>query len=152
MTFTTSISKYMNEAAVRHFLINNCSERSNIDICAIENSAGVGNPDTNYCIHGRDGWIEIKYKEDYPVRPSTPVMRNALRPSQIIWFRDRLKAGSRHIFFFIRISTDYYLLGGNCYTEFDSLTRGNFGEQSVWWGGVRNCDWDKLFRILEKGF
>jgi hypothetical protein len=53
-----------------------------------------GIPDTNYCIDGVEGWIELKF-----VRGNDKIK---VRPSQASWFKKRLKAGAKNLFFMFR--------------------------------------------------
>ena len=57
-------------------------------------ATSVGFPDTNFCIGGVEGGIELKYwsaKKGY-----------VLRKNQIAWMRDRLKAGGLVFLLFLR--------------------------------------------------
>ena len=57
-------------------------------------ATSVGFPDTNFCIDGCEGGIELKYwnaKKGY-----------VLRKNQIAWMRDRLKAGGSVFLLFLR--------------------------------------------------
>lgn len=58
----------------------------------IEDSLSKGVPDVNYCIAGVEGWIELKYIEEWPKRDKTPV-RFRWTKEQRIWAGRRLRAG-----------------------------------------------------------
>jgi hypothetical protein len=136
----------MKESNVRHHLITNIKEFGHVE--AIENGAGVGNPDVNYCIEGYEGWIEIKYREKWPIRSSTPGIGKCLKPSQPIWFKKRLDAGAKRIFLYLRIENEFMLLAGERYVDFETLTRQELYDASLWFGETRDCDWQALVRML----
>jgi hypothetical protein len=68
----------------------------------IENHAGTGQPDVNYCIAGVEGWIELKYLEAFPKRQDTMVRIPHFEPEQRIWLTQRKNAGGR-VFLFVRV-------------------------------------------------
>jgi hypothetical protein len=76
-------------------------------VSQIESHAtAVGIPDTNYCIKGVEGWIEMKYVfGDKKVK---------VRPMQWTWFRKRLKENHTRLFFMLRWEygslTNHYLI------------------------------------------
>lgn len=49
-------------------------------------SAGI--PDVDFCIDGVEGHIELKFTYN-------TIKKNFVRPTQVKWFRDRVKAGGR---------------------------------------------------------
>lgn len=67
-----------------------------------EQSAGI--PDVDYCILGVENHVELKYGKE---------KRPKIRPTQVKWFRDRVKAGG-HPYLFTQIhcprSADYWML------------------------------------------
>ena len=60
----------------------------------VEDLCSVGIPDINFCYSGAEYWIEAKWLEAYPKRPSTPV-RLGLTPEQALWLTERRRAGGR---------------------------------------------------------
>ncbi|MFA5604166.1 MAG: hypothetical protein WDA12_04900 [Bacilli bacterium] len=68
----------------------------------IENGvAGVGTPDVNGCIGGREFWIELKCLPSWP-KSGGPVSIRHFRKEQILWMRRRSMAGGR-VFVFLRV-------------------------------------------------
>lgn len=56
---------------------------------AIESwSTGQGVPDMNYCLEGRDGWIENKFTEAW-------ALQHPLSPEQVAWIERRNRVGGR---------------------------------------------------------
>lgn len=62
----------------------------------MENGVGVGMPDINYCIMGREGWIEMKSPVE-PTRPHTPLFgsNHRLSQDQKNWMKRQASAGGR---------------------------------------------------------
>lgn len=64
----------------------------------VELSQGVGVPDLNYCVDGREGWAELKViRIQVPQDASTRVTVN-IRPAQYAWMTQRTRAGGRACF------------------------------------------------------
>jgi hypothetical protein len=61
----------------------------------VENMAGIGRPDVNYCIRGVEGNIELKQLPEWPKREDTVVPVRHFTPQQRLWIRDRVRAGGR---------------------------------------------------------
>lgn len=58
----------------------------------IENAAGVGLFDTNYCFHGREKWLELKVSNNKRLLTNDQVV-HLLRVDQSAWAYHRLRAG-----------------------------------------------------------
>lgn len=139
----------MLESAVRHDLITNLKEFGHVE--AIENSAGTGNPDVNYCIESCEGWIEVKYRREFPKRESTPALGKCFKPTQPIWFKKRLDAGAKRIFIYARIDEEFFLIPGEYFAYVEGMNLQQLIDASSWRGRVRNRDWMKLIRCLTEG-
>lgn len=141
----------MQESDVRHLLQGKLQPYGHL--FPIENTAGVGAPDTSYCIQGRDGWIEIKYKAELPKRATTAALGECLRPAQRIWFNYHLKAGSRHCWLFARIADELIMLPGSKKECFEEGTVEQLREAAHWRAyTVRSASWDFLANKLTTGF
>ena len=70
-----------------------CADKD-IHVERIENAVAVGTPDVDYCIGGRCGKIELKYRPHHPSRAGTPVLGTGrgMRKSQIVWAVRRIRA------------------------------------------------------------
>jgi len=70
----------------------------------IENIAGEGTPDLNYCTSGREGWIETKSPVE-PKRPDTPLFgsNHKMSQEQMNWHLEQWQNGGRS---FIYIDSD----------------------------------------------
>lgn len=76
----------------------------------IESSAGNGVPDVNFAMFesGNQGWVELKYIDEWPKRLTTKV-KLPLRPEQKLWINVRGKI-SGNIWVIIRIQEHFFLL------------------------------------------
>jgi hypothetical protein len=67
-----------------------------LDACSVENPACPGTPDVQHI----DGWLELKFKEEWPKRPDTTVRIEHFSPQQRVWLLRRYmaceKRGTRH--------------------------------------------------------
>lgn len=85
----------------------------------IENAAGEGTPDVDWCLDGINGWFELK-SERRPARPTTAI-RPKVRQAQEIWLRERAEAGCRHSFVLLQVGeaaeARLYLIPGNEYAN-----------------------------------
>jgi hypothetical protein len=88
-----------------------------VHLSRIENSVGVGQPDIEGCINGRQTWIEMK-SEMRPKRIDTPI-RPKCQESQVNWHKERTAAGSRTHWILIQVGEDHdallYLIPGMYY-------------------------------------
>tara|TARA_R100001443_G_scaffold487_6_gene2037 strand:+ start:16369 stop:16782 length:414 start_codon:yes stop_codon:yes gene_type:complete len=77
----------------------------------IENSFFKGIPDINFLIDGKEGWIELKYRDKFPVRNNTPIKLHHFTKEQKLWHDNRVKNGGR-TFLFVKVEKTYYLFKG----------------------------------------
>ena len=77
----------------------------------IENSFFKGIPDVNFLIDGIEGWIELKYREKFPVRTNTPIRLQHFTKEQKLWHKNRVENGGR-TFLFVKVDKTYYLFKG----------------------------------------
>lgn len=75
----------------------------------IENTAGVGTPDVNYCLAGREGWAELKAWERIRFTGRFTVPK--FRAEQAAWLYARSSAGGR-AYLVCRINRDVALFDG----------------------------------------
>jgi len=82
----------------------------------IENAAGIGCPDVNYCINGVEGWIELKAPRE-PKRSLTPLFgsNHKLSQDQKNWFKRQIRAGGQ-CWLLLR-TTHWWLLLDGAYAE-----------------------------------
>jgi hypothetical protein len=106
---------------------------------------GLGVPDLNYCILGREGWIETKYTAGWKV---------AIRPHQIAWIERRNRAGGR-VFVAIRRSQaktvrhgkidELYLFYGTSSRDLADKGLRGVTEEPVYVGTGGPAKWDWTF-------
>lgn len=56
-------------------------------------ATSIGFPDIDYCVDGVNGHIELKFGD------ATKNKKPHMRPSQIMWFRNRIQAGGHPLIF-----------------------------------------------------
>lgn len=76
-----------------------------LDAISVENAARYGTPDINYI----EGWIELKWKEKWPVRANTPLRVESFTSQQRAWMIRRAQAGG-NIHLLLRVGKEWLLL------------------------------------------
>ena len=113
-------------------------------------STGQGVPDLNYCIEGREGWIELKAAKGLKVK---------FQPHQIAWLERRYRSGGR-VWVAVRKRTltidQLWLVGGEHAREL--LTAGissslvedapRLARVYAWGGGPKQWGWDEIRELL----
>lgn len=77
------------------------------DFKRIENNVSSGTPDVNYCIEGKEGWIELKHAKEWPKRGG-PLKLRHFSPEQRLWIKTRQKAGG-NVYVLLKVERDYFL-------------------------------------------
>lgn len=67
---------------------------------------GIG--DRSYAYNFSDGWMELKFRIAWPVRPQTNVTFPKFYPEQRLWLKLRGRHSNK-IFFFVKVGKDYLL-------------------------------------------
>ena len=118
----------------------------------IENVVGIGTPDINYCIEGKEGWIELKQPTE-PKKDTTPLFgsNHKLSQGQKNWFLRQFRAKGRgHIL----IATDkrWILISGALADHVNEMTVSDLVENSQWstMNPVKEEQWGYLREILTK--
>lgn len=114
-----------------------------VDFVAVESSAsGRGLPDSNYCVDGREGWLEFKATRGWKVRVS---------PEQVGWAERRVGRGGT-VLLAVRKADRLWLFGA------DALRRFRSGEDArrvvplgTWGGGPSRWAWDEILAVLARG-
>ncbi|MCK5604464.1 hypothetical protein KAR91_21415 [Candidatus Pacearchaeota archaeon] len=121
----------------------------------IENVVGVGTPDVNFCIQGKDGWIEMKSPKE-PVYSTSKLFRfknnHKLNQDQKNWFLRQTNAGGR-AFILICTPIRWMLLDGSWADDINDMTVDQLWETACW-----KCDkpissvaWQLLRTALQGG-
>lgn len=119
----------------------------------IENIAGVGTPDVNYCIDGVEGWIELKSPIE-PLRFNSKLFadNHKLNLSQRNWFLRQRNAGGRA---YILIATDkrWMLIDGKYADIINKLTVGQLHNVAEWRDikPIFKSQWEALRMVLTNG-
>lgn len=117
----------------------------------IENVAGTGTPDINFCSEGVECWIEMKSSKE-PMRTKSLLFASNHKLSQVQknWFLQQRNAGGRC---YILIATDkrWMLIDGKYADGINKMTVTQLWENSLWgWmRPVSKSNWDALRNILK---
>lgn len=136
----------MSEKDFRKEVVDGLSGPNSHVSCVESHETSAGIPDIDYCIHGVEGHVELKYSKKGGKQPR-------LRPTQKKWMRERIKAGGIP-FLFVRFDAYgqepmYCLIKGRTVLKFQgSIQLGDTLSNScaVWHG---NIDWTELREILK---
>lgn len=71
----------------------------------VENPANPGTPDINYV----EGWVELKYAENWPKDKTKPLKIRHFRPEQKVWIRKRRMAHGQ-VFLLLKVGKMEWLL------------------------------------------
>lgn len=89
----------------------------------IESLVGSGVPDVNYCLRGREGWIELKWLPRWPKRVSSLVRFPKLKLTQVLWLERRRRVEGR-AFLLAQVEHDILLFDGcDARLVYDGLDR-----------------------------
>lgn len=117
----------------------------------IENVAGTGTPDVNFCSEGVECWIEMKSSIE-PRRNKSLLFASNHKLSQVQknWFLQQRNAGGRC---YILIATDkrWMLIDGKYADGINKMTVTQLWENSLWgWmRPVSKDNWDALRSVLK---
>jgi hypothetical protein len=101
------------------------------------------------CITGEKTiWLELKWVTTWPVRASTPVKRDMLRPAQVNWMRDYHRQGGRDAWIFVRVNDEFFLFNGLAAENINQWTQEHYRVDSFHTFAVRGGNWTKLFSEL----
>lgn len=119
-------------------------------IVQIENEILVGQPDTNYCVEGSEGNIELKYISEWPKRRGNIVRIHHYTKEQRMWiFKRAMALGS--VFLFVKVVNEYFL-----FTAFPAIEKvginltmhGFYGQAYHTWADKIN--FEELKEVLKK--
>lgn len=106
----------------------------------VENGCMPGTPDVNLCINGREFWVELKDVDQFPKRPTTPVFgRGGLRPDQVLWMKQRIKAGGL-VYIIGKVANETYCISGVYAENFNNFTRSELEERDLNYRKVLGLD------------
>ena len=118
-------------------------------ICRHEDGGAPGQPDISYGILKVNGWIECKWKKEWPARPNTAVRFNHFTPQQRLWLRQRGRTGG-HCWVLIQVDKEWLLFRWDYAVEhLGTATRDQLYLAAVGhWEGAIN--WAELARMLSR--
>lgn len=88
----------------------------------VENGVAAGMPDVNYCVEGREGWIELKHGA-IPAREDTVVFKSqrGLDQEQVNWHFDQHRNGGVS-WVLIQLNRRFFLVPGRFSGEINRWT------------------------------
>jgi hypothetical protein len=138
----------MKESTIRQRIMEECRRRG---LFAFPIETGLiygGIPDL--CITGEKTiWLELKWVTTWPVRASTPVKRDLLRPAQVNWMRDYLRHGGRNAAVFARVGDEYFLFPASIAHRLNEWTQEEYRKEALCSFQVRGGNWSILFEELD---
>ena len=119
----------------------------------IEAGSIAGIPDVNYCIEGKEGWIELKAPK-IPIMQDTMLFKSQHNLSQMQknWFYRQVRAGGK-CWVLIAGDTHWMLISGKYADEINELTAGELWGIASWKARPPRIDlqeWIDLRRTLKK--
>ncbi len=118
----------------------------------VESNVTSGMPDVNYCIDGKEGWIELKAPTE-PKRAESKLFgsNHKLLQTQLNWILRQVKAGGR-CFVFIATDKHYIMMHGKDADMINDATVQQLKKKSVWWyeKPCPNDQWIFLRRLISK--
>src|SRR5215475_5876721 len=91
-----------------------------------------GVPDSNYCVDGKEGWIELKACDGWRV---------SIRPEQAAWAELRLRKGGRVFLAVRRAKKELWLFSGAAMRLLIDARLDATAPLGRWEGGPRSWDW-----------
>lgn len=103
----------------------------------IENIAGVGNPDVNYCAKSREGWVELKFAYKVPGERSRKGVfgyshNHGLSKEQENWHLQQASVGGRSFIFGYVPGEGGYLIRGDMAGRFNGMDLVQLKLHAVW--------------------
>jgi len=116
-----------------------------LDPVRVENKAGLGTPDVNYV----EGWIELKWLRQWPVRETTIVRLEHYTAQQRVWAMKRSRAGG-NVWLLLEVKHEWLLFKGDVAAQaLNKSTRAELYEAAfhVWINGLIN---EELIKCLSQ--
>lgn len=135
----------MSEDALWDRIRRNVGHRGHFTRIEYNPTAGV--PDVQYVIKGVEGWLELKFREDTPVRAETPAfLHGGLRDDQIAWNYTHHRHGGR-AYVLAQVENALLLVSSAYARRFNVMTMHQLHKASVW-STVVKVDWNGLVKHL----
>ena len=140
-----------NEKTFWDLIRKNIKSPPDTHLVRIENAVYSGTPDVSYCIDGKEGFLELKYIEEYPKRESTVVAVD-VRQAQRTWLHDRNIAGGRCYLAMSVKNKDIYIFDGLQAAMFlgKSWKKEDLKKHSLLFWVDREVKWDLFKERLKK--
>jgi hypothetical protein len=101
----------MTESATRKTFTGKLRPYGVIDAIEVKITSGIA--DYAYALRCRNrttnGWCEMKFLKQWPIRPATPVRVPSLKLRQVLWLEKHHRVGS-HVSLLLQVGRNTYLL------------------------------------------
>ena len=94
----------------------------------------------------RSGWIELKYRPEYPVRSNNPVRLEHFTDAQRVWLHERGSLGARCCVLW-QIGKDYYVFNWQSVYDLGHMTKDELHSIAYWYS-IGRPDWEQLMRVI----
>lgn len=113
-----------------------------------EDSVSPGTPDVSYGYASRNGWIELKHVDDFPVREATPIRVRHFTDEQKLFLEERGKEGG-YCWVLLQVGNEYFLFNHTVVNLIGELPRKELTETAhKHW--KRRIRWDELMLTLQE--
>ena len=112
-----------------------------------EDNCSPGIPDISFCYQGVSGWIELKYRDKFPIKESTPILFSHFTIIQRKWMEQYTKAGGNG-WILLRIEKETFLIKGQAAKIIGELNHRNLiNIASAYW--CNRVDYKMLLYLLK---
>lgn len=137
----------MSEASLSRRLVQKLAPRL-VLFERIENSAGVGTPDTYGENWHRAFWLELKHVHEYPKRPTTPIRFKRYTIEQARCIERLGKSGLVGSWILIQVEADHWLFDHTKAIELQKMQPREWWEMHAFRVWERRLDYDELAGLL----
>lgn len=119
----------------------------------IEYNVVDGVPDVSFCFGGKEGYIELKFCDAFPARPTSMVFGGeGLRDSQVAWIHTRVRHGGR-VWILAQVDDMIFLVHGRHCRKFNRMTAFQIKKAADWETPATMTwnDWRELRAMISNG-
>ena len=135
----------MNETTFWHYLRERMLGHWEAD--RIENLCGSGTPDVTFTVPSKHGWIELKYLENFPKRPTTKVKIACFTDQQKLWLTRRGRLAG-DCWLFVRVGKEMFLFSWDQVYSVEEWTQAEWRDNACFMTRVGSFNGLKLYKTL----